>query len=189
MSLRKPLQRMTVSEYLEFEKASDIRHEYLDGEIYAMSGSSRRHNRISLNCAGDLRTRLRGSTCEVFAIDVKVHIDELRVFYYPDVIVTCDPDDRDDYLVTAPDLVVEVESPTTSAIDRREKLMSYRKLQSLREYLLLSQDSVVADLFRREDGGDWTHVQLEGDQELRLESVNITTRLSNLYDGVDLARN
>jgi Uma2 family endonuclease len=177
---------MTVSEYLEFEKANEVRHEYLDGEVYAMSGASRRHNLVTNNLNIQLKTRLRTGPCQLFIVEVKVYIEELNIFYYPDVVVTCDPEDRDDYIVTKPVLVVEVESPSTSATDRREKLMAYRRLGSLREYLLLSQDSMAAELFRRDASGNWMHEQLEGSRELHLESVDLSIRLSSLYEGVTL---
>jgi len=186
MSLRKSLIRMTVDEYLESEKTSPVRNEYLDGEIYAMSGASRRHNRITINLCTQLSSSLRGGPCEVFVTEVKVRIAALNYFYYPDLVVTCDPEDNDDYFVTRPVLVVEVESPSTAAIDKREKLMAYRKLESLKEYLMLSQDSVRAAVFRRDANGDWSREQLEGDQELRLESVDLSLRLSSLFEGVEL---
>jgi Uma2 family endonuclease len=186
MSLRKSHIRMTVDEYLESEKTSPVRSEYLDGEVYAMSGASRRHNRITINLCTQLSSRLRGGPCEIFVTEVKLRIETLNYFYYPDLVVTCDPEDNDDYFVTRPVLVVEVESPSTAAIDRREKLMAYRKLESLKEYLMLAQDSVRADLFRREANGEWSREQLEGDQELRLESIDLNLRLSDLYEDVEL---
>ena len=186
MSLRKSLIKMSVDEYLESEKTSPVRREYLDGEIYAMSGASRRHNRITTNLFTQLPARLHGGPCEVFVTEVKVRIEALNYFYYPDVVVTCDPEDSDDYFVTRPVLVVEVESPTTSGIDRREKLIAYRKVESLREYVRLAQDSISGEVFRRDENGDWSREQLEGDQELRLESVDLNLRLLSAYDGVEL---
>lgn len=184
MSLRNPRLRMTVAEYLESEKDGAIRHEYLDGEVYAMSGASRRHNRVTNNLNIQLDAQLRGGHCQVFIVDVKVHIEALNSFYYPDVVVTCDPEDNDEYLVKRPVLIVEVESPSTAAIDRREKLMAYRKLESLREYLLLSQDSIGAELFRRDEKRDWRFEQVGPEQDLRLEPIDLTLPLSSLYEGV-----
>src|SRR5262245_32669255 len=99
MSLPKPRPRMTVSEYLEMERASEIRHEYLDGEIYAMSGASKRHNRIGNNLHLHLDPHLRGGPCQVFTFDVEVYIEALNTFYYPDLVVSCDPEDNDEYFV------------------------------------------------------------------------------------------
>jgi Uma2 family endonuclease len=177
---------MTIAEYLELEKTSTVRHEYLDGEIYAMSGASRRHNLIAGNLHGCLRSHLRRGPCQVFIVDVKVYIEKLNIFYYPDLVVSCDPKDNDEYFVVRPVLVVEVESPSTSTIDGREKLMAYRKLESLREYLLLSQDSIGAELFRRDESGDWSLEQLGLEHELCLESVGMNVRLRSLYEDVGL---
>ena len=185
MSLRKPEVRMSVAEYFEWEKDGTVRHEYLDGEVYAMSGASRRHNLVSGNLSSHLISRLRGGPCQVFIVDVKVYIEALNYFYYPDIVVTCDPEDNDEYFVRRPVLVVEVESPSTSAIDKREKLMAYRKLESLREYLLLSQDSISGELFRRDENGNWWSEQLGPDSELRLESIDVSLPLASLYEGVE----
>jgi Uma2 family endonuclease len=180
---------MTVAEYLESEKDGTVRHEYLDGEVYAMSGASKRHNLVSINLLTQLRERLRGGRCQVFIVGVKVFIEALNFFYYPDIVVTCDPKDNDDYIVKRPVLVVEVESPSTAGIDRREKLMAYRKVESLHEYLRLSQDSISAEVHRRDDAGKWWIEQIAADQDLRLASVDLNVALSTLYEGVDLPRN
>lgn len=177
---------MTVAEYLESEKNGTVRHEYLDGEVYAMSGASKRHNLVSVNLLTQLRERLRGGPCQVFIVDVKLFIEALNFFYYADIVVTCDPEDADDYIVKRPVLVVEVESPSTAGIDRREKLMTYRKVESLREYLRLSQDSISAEVHRRDDAGKRWIEQIAADQALRLESVDFSVALSALYEGVEL---
>lgn len=187
MSLRKPRLRMTVSEYLEFEKTSEVKHEYLDGEIYAMAGASKRHNLIGNNLNDHLRPHVRGGPCQVFTFEVKVYIEGLNTFYYPDLVVACDPEDNDEYFVKRPVLVVEVESPTTSTIDRREKLMAYRKLTSPREYVILSQDKVSAEVFRRGEDGAWLSELIGPDENLRLESVGVTLPLASLYEGVEFA--
>jgi Uma2 family endonuclease len=188
MSLPKPHARMTVAEYLESEKNGTVRHEYLDGEVLAMSGESKRHNLISSNLNVHLRTHLRGGPCQVFIVEVKVFIEALNFFYYPDIVVACDPEDNDDYFVKRPVLVVEVESPSTAAIDRREKLMAYRKVESLREYLRLSQDSISAEIHRRDDQGNWWSEEVGANQELRLESVGLNVALAALYEGVEVPR-
>ena len=120
----------------------------------------------------------------MFIVDVKVYIEALNFFYYPDLVMTCDPEDKDEYFVRWPVLVVEVESPSTSAIDRREKLIAYRKLDSLLEYLMLAQDRISAEIYRRDQDGNWWSEQLGPDSELRLESVGVSLLLASLYDGV-----
>jgi len=175
---------MSVAEYLEWEKDSTVRHEYLDGEVYAMSGATRRHNRVANNLNIQLSLRLGGGPCQVFISDVKVYIEAFNFFYYPDLVVTCDPEDNDEYFAKRPVLVVEVESPSTSAIDRREKLIAYRKLESLQEYLMLAQDRISCEIYRRDQAGNWWSEQLGPDRELRLESVGVSLPLASLYDGV-----
>lgn len=177
---------MTVAEYLEMEKTSEVKHEYLDGNIYAMSGASKRHNIVCNNLNHHLDPHLRGGPCQIYTFEVKVYIEALNTFYYPDLVVACDPDDSDDYFVKKPVLIVEVESPTTSGIDRREKLMAYRKLPSLREYVILAQDRISAEMCRREDG-DWLSELVGPDENLRLESVGVTIPLASLYEGIDLS--
>lgn len=177
---------MTVAEYLEMEKTSEVKHEYLDGDIYAMSGASKRHNILGNNFRDNVRPHLRGGPCQIYTFEVKVYIEALNTFYYPDLVVACDPDDSDDYFVKKPVLIVEVESPTTSGIDRREKLMAYRKLPSLREYVILAQDKISAEVCRREDG-DWLSELVGPGENLRLESVGVTIPLASLYEGVDLS--
>ncbi len=137
---------LTVEEYLQLEQTSEIRHEYLGGQVFAMSGGSKEHNTITLNIASRVRSHLRGGSCSVFMADMKVRIQlasqRKSIFYYPDVIVTCDPDDQDRFFLNYPCLIIEVLSPSTETIDRREKLLNYQTLESLQEYVLVSQDKI-----------------------------------------------
>jgi Uma2 family endonuclease len=124
--MRSPIHDLSVLEYLEAEAKSEIRHEYIDGEVFAMAGGSRNHNRICLNIASRLSSHLRGSKCNVFMSDMKVKVKSLQqnknIFYYPDVIATCNLQDQDQFIVNSPCLIIEVLSPSTEMIDRREKL-------------------------------------------------------------------
>ncbi|MDG4557506.1 MAG: Uma2 family endonuclease [Candidatus Contendobacter sp.] len=179
---------LSVEDYLAFEERSEIKHEYINGEIYAMAGASTRHNRITLNLASRLMGHLRGSPCEVFVADVKLHLKELEVqiFYYPDLMVCCDPDDRDPYYRTRPCLLVEVLSNETARIDRGEKLFAYARLDSLHAYLLLEQDRIGAALHWREDS-DWRRAEFSDPQaELTLPCAGLTIRLAELYEGTGL---
>ena len=154
MSTAGPRYKLSIDEYLRGELESDIRHEYIAGETYAMVGASDRHGLIALNLATALRPAVRGTPCQVFMTDMKLRLVNggEEVFYYPDLLVSCDPQDRATYYRTRPCLIVEVLSETTQRIDRREKWLAYTTLESLREYLILSQDRREADLYRREDG-------------------------------------
>lgn len=179
---------ISVRDYLEGEKTSDVRHEYLDGEVFAMSGESRRHNRIAFNIAKQLDEHLEESDCEVYFESVKLQIAPLNYFYYPDVVVTCEKDDVDEYVITSPRLVVEVLSPSTSALDQREKAISYRQVKSLREYLILEQESVRAVLWRREKRGQWSRYEIGAEGTLELSSIDFSVKLSALYRGVIFPR-
>jgi Uma2 family endonuclease len=188
MSAQFQLQRLSVADYLAFEKRSEIKHEYLNGEIYAMAGASARHNRITLNLASRIIGHLRGSPCEVFVADVKLHLKELgvEIFYYPDLMVCCDPNDRDPYYRTRPCLIVEVLSGGTARIDQREKLFAYARLDSLQAYLLLEQDRIGATLHWRENG-DWRRAEFNDSRaELTLPCAGLTVTLAELYEGTGL---
>jgi len=149
MSGQKPQLYISVAEYLASEKDSPVRHEYVDGQMYAMAGASDRHNRLALNLASRLNDHLNGGPCEVFIAAMKVIVDPL-VYYYPDVVVTCDPLGGDPYVRTQPHLILEVVSPSTERIDRHEKLFAYRRVPSLREYVLVLQDRMQVEVYRRQ---------------------------------------
>ncbi|MEO5959017.1 MAG: Uma2 family endonuclease, partial [Opitutaceae bacterium] len=145
---------MSVAEYLAFEATSPVKHEFVGGEIHAMSGASRAHNNISLNIAAALRAGLRGGPCRVFINDFKVRLEVAReeIFYYPDVVVSCHPEENRSHFTSTPTLVVEVLSPSTEAIDRREKHQNYRHVATLEEYVLVAQERREVTIFRRATG-------------------------------------
>ncbi len=179
---------LSVEDYLAFEECSEVKHEYINGEIYAMAGASTRHNQIAGNLFARLLAHLRGSPCQVFFADVKLHLKELgaEIFYYPDLMVCCDPNDRDLYYRTRPCLIVEVLSSGTARVDQREKLFAYARLDSLQAYLLLEQDRIGATLHWREDG-DWRWAEFSDPQaELTLPCAGLTVRLAELYEATGL---
>lgn len=155
MGLPKSQPLITLSEYLDGELVSQVRHEYAHGRVYAMSGASERHNLIN----GNLFARLHGAAaeagCRLFMSDMKLRIGEL--VYYPDLLVCCDPSDDDAYLKYRPCLIVEVLSPSTERIDRGEKLGNYLRMPSVEAVLLLSQESVQAELWCRQPDGSFQH--------------------------------
>jgi Uma2 family endonuclease len=178
--------RLSVEDYLAGEEASDVRHEFIAGEVYAMTGASRAHGLIALNLGAFLRPLLRGGDCQAFISDMKVRLEIAgdAVFYYPDLVMTCDPDDRASDYCRAPCLVVEILSPQTRRIDRREKFLAYTSMPSLRSYLLISQELRQVELFRRERG--WTpEVYREG--AVPLDCLGEVLPLEAIYEGVDLA--
>jgi Uma2 family endonuclease len=180
---------LTEAEYLAFESAGSVRHEYVAGEVYAMAGGSQRHNRIALNVASQLLVHLQGKPCQVFMSDVKLHIARDAAYYYPDVMVVCGeqaaPADASQ-IVEAPVLVVEVLSPGTETIDRREKLHAYRHLSTLQEYALVSQDARQVELYRRQGDIGWLYITFEPDDIAEFASIGARLPLAEIYAGTDV---
>jgi Uma2 family endonuclease len=181
MSVVEKVRSVSPDEYIEGEQNSDVRHEYVAGQLYVMVGASRAHNRISLNLAAALRTRLRGSPCEAFIADVKVRVE--NAFFYPDVVVACDPTDAHDFYVESPTLVAEVLSPFTEARDTLEKRIAYQSLSSLKEYLLIAQDKIQVRIYRRLQDGWELETCTPGDA-LRLSSLQLEIDIGEIYEGV-----
>jgi Uma2 family endonuclease len=186
MALRKPKSYLSVDNYLAGEKESLVRHEYVDGQVYAMAGTSDRHNRIALNLSSRLNNRLGSGPCETFMSDMKVKVDPV-LYYYPDVVVTFDPPGGDPYLRTQPRLIVEVLSPTTERIDRHEKLLAYRNVPRLQEYVLVSQDEMRIELHRRQDDGQWTlETFTQPEESFAFKSVELSLIVGDVYRNVRL---
>jgi Uma2 family endonuclease len=177
---------VSFEDYLAYEQRSDTRHEYVAGQIYAMVGTTDRHNVIAGNIYVALRAKLRGGPCRVFMSDVKVRIEKANASYYPDVFVTCDGRDLAPYVKYHPCLVVEVLSHSTEGTDRREKLLNYRQLDSLQEYLLVDSDRQRIEVYRREADGGWTVDTLSGDEKLELSSVAVALPLAEIYADVNV---
>jgi Uma2 family endonuclease len=187
----KPAQ-LSSAEYLDWESRSRLKHEYVDGELYAMSGATRRHNLIASNLVEHARAagRLRG--CQVFGSDMKVHVEARNCFYYPDLSVCCDPSDRHELYLVRPCFIVEILSPSTAAIDRREKRVSYSTLESLREYAIVDQDRTRVEVYRRETDdrrgtSTWRGCLLsEPDDVLESSCLAMRLSLTEIYEGVEL---
>lgn len=180
---------MSVEEYLERERTSDEKHEYIDGLVYAMAGGSLRHAAIAQNVGSMLRDALRGRACLVLSSDARVHVPETRLYTYPDVTVLCgqartDPKDR--HSLTNPTLVVEVLSEGTEAHDRGAKAAHYRRMKDLRAYLLVSTDAQRLELYERADDGRWILTEAEGDAALAIPSLEVELRIADVYAGLDL---
>jgi Uma2 family endonuclease len=189
MSLPRTLSHFSPEEYLAFERGTDARHEYLDGHVYAMAGESIEHSRICVNVAGELRARLKGSPCEVLSPNMKVVTSPTGLFSYPDVVVICgEPqfyDERRDIL-TNPTIVFEVLSPSTEAYDRGEKFLRYRtQIESLREYVLVSQHRPLVEHYVRQPDGSWSYSSA-GDlsEAVDLPSIDCRLPLSEIYDRI-----
>jgi len=174
--------KISVEDYLEGEKISEIRHEYVEGEVFAMAGVRKKHNEINGNLLEQLRSHLKGSDCGTYFVDVKVQVKKLNRFYYPDLVVVCGEDTESDYVITKPTIVVEILSPSTAGTDRREKMFAYQEIDSLQEYLMIDQDTEHAELYRRRDDGLWSWITFEPGEDLELESIKFKTPLSELYN-------
>jgi len=178
---------LTVEDYLAGEQSSEIKHEYIAGVVYAMAGVTKQHNLISLNICEALRRHLRGGPCNVFVADVKVRlkVEEQHLFYYPDVMVGCDSRDTDSLYLRYPKILVEVSSESTERVDRQEKRSAYQNIETLEEYLIVSQDRLEVTLFCR--ANNWSPELLNRmDQSVNLKSVDLSLPLSSIYEAVVL---
>ena len=240
------LSRLSEQEYLQGELTSEIRHEYVDGEIYAMAGAGEAHNLIAGNIFVKLRDFARGGPCRVFISDMKLHVQTWKAYYYPDIMVTCDPNglgkdvipddetcharfplpnplgettshstrlqttaakslvipqageganeslrefhvnDSQSHFKERPSLVVEVLSPGTESTDRREKMLAYRTIPALREYLLVAADKRQVELYRRDEQDEWQLAAVSQDEPLLLESFGASLTLDEIYEDVRL---
>jgi Uma2 family endonuclease len=184
MSLHDPKSYLSVDEYLASERDNPVRHEYVQGQLYAMAGASDRHNRIALNIASRFNDHLANNHCEAFMVDIKIKVAE-DLFYYPDVVVTCDTPGGDLYFRTEPRLIIEVMSPSTARTDRHEKLTAYRHLSSLQEYVLVAQDEIMIEIHRRGDDGPWEREILNQPEEIvYFSSIDLSLSVGDIYRNV-----
>lgn len=188
MSLPAPQPFFDAQAYLAWEAEQSTKHEYHDGEVFAMAGATDAHVTVAGNVYMALRNHLRGSPCSVFISDMKLRVEEDNAFFYPDVFVTCAESDRgQSHSKSAPVLVVEVLSPATSAYDRGAKFAAYRKLPTLREYALIDPERLSLDLFRREgDSKRWVLHPIEAGGHVEWASVGLQVPLEALYEDVPM---
>lgn len=180
-------------EYLRLERQSEHKSEYVNGQIFAMTGASRKHNLITTNISSSLHTQLKGRPCEVYAIDMRVKVRATGLYTYPDVAVACgEPEFEDDFVDTLlnPTLLVEVLSPSTERYDRIAKSSYYRTIESLAEHLLVAQDEIRVEQYSKQPNGEWSlfeYVTL--DSTAQLHSINCTLVLSEVYDRINFESN
>ena len=172
----------TAADYLAWEPAQLDRHEYVDGEVFAMAGAEDRHVTVSGNLYMALRQRLRGSPCRTYMSDMRLHVAAANSYFYPDVLVTCSALDLSSAMVkTEPKLIAEVLSPSTAAYDRGLKFSHYRSLASLQEYVLIDLDSRSIDCYRKGGDGLWVlHPSARG-EPVSLASVALTLSADQLF--------
>lgn len=184
-----PQRRYTVEEYMALEEQREVRHEFFDGEIFAMAGASVSHNLLGGNIYVAFRQALRGRPCRTVMEGVQLAIQQNRHYVYPDVMISCDPADQQaDRILHAPVLVVEVLSPSTAEYDRGRKFNQYKKLPSLQHYLLVSQNSWLVEWYRREANNIWSVTALvEETDALVIPELNINLTVADIYEGTGVA--
>lgn len=175
-------------EYLEWEEKQPVKHEYINGEIYAMTGGTIFHNDITINLTSALKSHLRGKGCKVQMVDVKVGISEKGPFFYPDIMVTCDERDKKERLVIYhPCLIIKVLSPSTEAFDRGDKFKFYRQIDTLTEYVLIDAEKINVECFRLNEKRLWELHPYQDNEEFYLNSINFSGPLSLIYEDVDFS--
>jgi len=179
-----PTYILSPEEYLELERKAKYKSEYYDGVVFAMSGATMAHNLIAMNAVTELNLQLKNKPCFVFGSDMKVRSSRSR-FHYPDVSVICGDvkfhDKRKD-VYTNPVLIIEVLSDSTAAYDKGNKFLSYQQIESLQEYVLISQEKPLVEKYLRQTNGNWLYSKVEGMRRVvHLSSVNCRLRLADVY--------
>ncbi|AFY82205.1 Uma2 family endonuclease [Oscillatoria acuminata] len=169
-------------DYLELEKTSPVRHDYIAGQLFEIETLSPQHDRLAINIGSGLYDRLRDTHCQVFTAEMKLWIPSADVAYYPDVMVICEPEDGHPNYKTQPRLIVEILSSNTVATDRQEKFFAYQTLPSFQEYVLVPQDQIGIELYRKTAEGSWEKTLLNPKEDLHLQSLGLTLPLTEIYE-------
>lgn len=186
MSSHTDLSHISILDYLQGERGSDTKHEYVGGQVYAIVGARDRHNIIAGNLFSAIHPHARQRQCQLFMSDMKAYMKAtgMDCFYYPDIMLACDPDDRHAYYRERPCMIVEVLSESTERLDRREKFFAYAQIDSLQEYILISQDRKSVEHFRRKN--NWA-VEFITEGELQFECIELSIGLDVIYAEVDVS--
>jgi Uma2 family endonuclease len=194
VAVTKDFPRLTLEEYFVWEEQQNLRYEYIDGAVYAMTGGTVNHGRIAANFIAMLIPHLRGSSCCVQTSDVKIAIAESNDYVYPDISVSCD--DRDCArgaaqsdrtaikFISHPCLVVEILSPSTEADDRGDKFRLYRRSPSLQDYVLISASKIAIDIYSKNDSNRWEIVNYVAGDSIELASINLTFPIEEIFEGI-----
>ena len=194
MEVREPAvaygnKKFTVAEYLEIEEAAIEKHEYYQGEIFAMSGPKVPHNIIAGNTFGSLSNKLKGKSCRPFNSDQRIHIEKNTLFTYPDISIICGEVqtlNNDDWNILNPTVIIEVLSPSTKNYDRGEKFKLYRDIATLKEYILIDSESVNIEVFYINKEGNWELKEYKNISEiLSLQAVQTSLELKEIYEGLN----
>ncbi len=192
--LREPVaaygkKKFTIEEYLEFENHSPEKHEYYQGEMFAMAGAKVVHNLIAVNFLSLLKQKLKGKSCQPFNSDQRIHIPQNSLFTYPDISIICGEImtlDQDEYNVLNPSVIVEILSPSTKSYDKGEKFTLYRDIASLKEYLLVDSERIRIEIFRLNEKNHWELEEYKTMSEiLEIKAVSLSIPLDEIYEGVE----
>jgi Uma2 family endonuclease len=177
----------TPEQYLEIERISPIKHEYIDGQIIAMAGATKAHVLITGNFSALLLNHLRGTGCIPYATDMKVRLPKSRLFYYPDLAVTCNEDDKnsDEDFIRYPKLLIEVLSNSTEAFDRGDKFADYKTIADFEEYVLIHQNQVLVERFQRKADSLWVPTIYRAGDRVELTSINFSCPISAFYENLE----
>lgn len=187
IAAKENLPQFTPEEYFAWEGKQLEKHEYIDGEVYAMSGGSVNHSRIAVRFTALCANHLEGGSCETGNSDLRVNIVETDIYTYPDVSVTCDERDKTTtQYITYPCLIVEVLSESTEAYDRGGKFRMYRNNPVLQDYLLVSSTSIEMDLYHKNDAGEWIILNYKAGDIIELKSINLSFAIEQVYRGLVL---
>ena len=179
--------RMTAEEYLVWEPKQALRYEYCDGQVFAMTGGTKGHNRLALNLYSALVDKVDASGCEINTSDVKVLVKEGNAYRYPDLIVSCDErDKRETDFYQFPTLIVEVLSSSTANVDRDDKFQEYIQIPTLQEYLLINTKRKQVECYRRGEGRMWLYYSYIAGESIHLESIGVDVAVTQLYQNVRL---
>jgi Uma2 family endonuclease len=185
VAAREHFPKLTPAEYLDWEEQQELRHEYLNGEVYAMTGGTMNHSQIAGNFTTLLNIHLRGSGCRVLNSDAKVQIAASNDYIYPDVSVTCDDRDKNaTKFISHPCLIVEVLSPSTAAYDRRDKFNLYRRSESLQDYVLVDTQKIEIDIYSKNDRGRWEIMSYVAGDSIELTSINLTVPIEQVFENI-----
>ena len=195
MEVREPIpvygkQKITIEEYLEMEEASQEKHEYYKGEVFAMTGPKVQHNIIATNFLSQLALKLRGKSCRPFGSDQRIHIEKNTLFTYPDISIICGEIktlNDDNWNVLNPTVLIEILFPSTKNYDRGEKFMLYRDIATLKEYILVNSETIHIEVFRLNTSNHWELEEYRNVAEmLQLPAVDVSILLSEIYEGTNL---
>ncbi|MEG4015227.1 MULTISPECIES: Uma2 family endonuclease [unclassified Microcoleus] len=179
--------QITPEEYFAWEEQQLEKHEYIDGQVYAMSGGSVNHSRIAVRLTTLFSNHLENSSCETGNSDLRVNVIGTKNYIYPDASITCDDRDKTTtQYITYPCLIVEVLSPSTESYDRGGKFRMYRKNPVLQDYLLVSSTSIEMDLYHKNDAGEWLIINYQAGDTIELKSINLSFAIEQVYRNLDL---